>query len=449
MLRFRVVSFTGISRLNGEQRLDVQQFQTMFPGIGILDYVALWYIKASLFIQTTRVRVAYVSTNSITQGEQVGTLWNPLFSKLGIKITFAHRTFNWKNEAKGNAAVHVVIIGFAAYEIKPKFIFNYDQASGESFITEVKNISPYLVEGPDFGIENRSRPLCDVAPLRTGNKPIDGGHYIFTKDEMTEFIGREPESSSYFKPFIGSEEFINGNPRYILWLRDIGPSELKNLPLIKDRVEKVVKFRKASSSAPTIKLASSPLNFHTECYPSNSFLIIPQVSSERRNYIPIGFEQPGIVCSDKLRILVDANIYQFGILTSKMHMAWMRTITGRLKSDYQYSVLTVYNNFPWPMSPSSRQIEVIEKHAETVLTVRKKYKDSTLADLYDPILMPSDLLKAHQDLDKAVDLTYRTQPFTSEAKRMEFLFELYEKYTADLFTKEKIKKSKKEMIVDK
>lgn len=438
--------FVGSKWMNDEQRQDVQQFHTVLPGIGILDYVALWYIKASYFIQKTNVKVAFVSTNSITQGEQVGTLWNPLFNKLGIKIIFAHRTFNWKNEAKGNAAVHVIIIGFAAYDVKPKYIFNYDQASGESFITEVKNISPYLVEGPDFGIENRSRPICNVAPLRTGNKPIDGGHYIFSKGEMNEFIKKEPRSAQYFKSFIGAEEFINGKSRYILWLKDIEPSELRELPLIKERVEKVIKFRQSSSSIPTIKLASSPLNFHTECYPTNSFLIIPQVSSERRNYIPIGFEQPGIICSDKLRILVDANIYHFGILTSRMHMAWMRTITGRLKSDYQYSVLTVYNNFPWPLCPTLKQIEYIEKSAEMVLTIRSKYKNSTLSDLYDPILMPQDLVKAHNELDKAVDLAYRSQPFTSEAKRMEFLFELYEKYTADLFTKEKTKKPAKKAI---
>ncbi|SDM91076.1 Type II restriction/modification system, DNA methylase subunit YeeA [Daejeonella rubra] len=438
--------FVGSKWMNPDQREDVKQFQTELPGVGILDYVAFWYIKAAYYIQKSKVKVAFVSTNSITQGEQVGTLWNPLFNKLQIKIIFAHRTFNWKNEAKGNAAVHVVIIGFAAYDIKPKYIFDYDHVSGESFITEVKNISPYLVEGPDFGIENRSRPLCDVATLRTGNKPIDGGHYIFSKDEMNEFIAKEPKSANYFKPFIGSEEFINGNPRYILWLKELEPSTLRDLPLVKERIERVIKFRSASSSAPTQKLASSPLNFHTECYPTSDFLIIPQVSSERRNYIPIGFEHPGIICSDKLRILIDASFYHFGILTSKMHMAWMRTVTGRLKSDYQYSVLTVYNNYPWPLSPTLKQVETIEKAAKSIISIRSKFKNSSLADLYDPITMPSELLSAHNNLDKAVDMAYRSQPFTSEAKRMEFLFELYEKYTADLFTKEKTKKSVKKAI---
>jgi len=275
--------------------------------------------------------------------------------------------------------------------------------------------------------------LCDVPQLKTGNKPIDGGNYIFTESEMAEFIKKEPGSIDYFRKFIGSEEFINGNPRYILWIKDITPSDLNRLPLTKDRVEKVIRYRKESNSLPTQKLANTPTRFHTENYPTSNFLIIPEVSSERRNYIPIGFEKPGIVCSNKLRLLDNANLYHFGILVSKMHMNWMKTVTGRLKSDFQYSVSTVYNNFPWPENPSEKQKEAIETAAQKVLDVRAEFPGSSLADLYSPLTMPPELVKAHNELDKAVDMAYRPQAFANETKRIEYLFELYDKYTAGLF----------------
>ena len=434
--------FIGSKWMNKNQRDDIIQFEQDIPNNGILDYVASWYIKAAQLIQNTKIKVAFVSTNSITQGEQAGTLWNPLFNKYKIKIHFAHQTFDWKNEAKGNAAVHVVIIGFGTFDISHKYLFEYDNIGQEPFIREVKNISPYLLEGSDFAIVNRSLPICNVPKLKTGNKPIDGGNYIFSKEEMQEFIKKEPASKEYFKVYIGSEEFINGTPRFILWLKDIAPSKLTTLPLVKERIEKVKAFRESSSSLPTKKLASMPTRFHTENYPIQNFLIIPQVSSERRSYIPIGFESPGIICSDKLRILENATMFDFGVLVSKMHMSWMRTVTGRLKSDYQYSVLTVYNNYPWPENPTEKQIKAIETSGQKVLDTRTEFPNSSLADLYNPLTMPPALVKAHNELDKAVDLAYRPQPFTTEAKRVEFLFELYEKYTADLFTKEKPKKKK-------
>ena len=412
-------------------------------GHGNLDFVTGWYIKSAKYIQSTGIKVGFVSTNSISQGEQAGVLWNYLFQKFKIKIHFAHRTFEWSNEAKGKAAVHVVIIGFASFDVNEKFIFDYEDKKGVPQKRKVNNISPYLIEGPDFAIENRQIPLCSVPKLKTGNKPVDGGNYIFTKDEMEIFVRQEPLSKDYFKPFIGAEEFINNKLRYILWLRDISPTDLKKLPLIQERIKAVMDFRSSSLSSPTRKIANMPTKFHTENYPINTFLIIPQVSSERRKYIPIAFQSPGLVCSDKLRILDNATLYHFGVLVSIMHMTWMRVVTGRLKSDYQYSVLTVYNNFPWPESPTVNHKARVEEAAQAVLTVRTEFSDGSLADLYDPITMPPKLVKAHQELNKAVDLAYRPQPFLSEVKRMEFLFELYEKYTANLFTPSKLKKAKK------
>ncbi len=421
--------FIGAKWLSKEQRTDIAQVaDDNIKGIGILDYVAAWYILSAKFIGGTKIKVAFVSTNSITQGEQAGTLWNPLFKNYSIKIHFAHQTFNWKNEAKGNAAVHVVIIGFAAFDDFPKFLFSYESVKSEPQGREVKNISPYLIEGPDFAITNRSKPICNVSLLKTGNKPVDGGHYIFDENQKQEFLKLEPEASSYFKPFIGANEFINGNPRHILWLKDIAPSELKKLPLVLERIERVRKFRESSTSKPTQRIATTPTKFHTENYPLSNFLIIPQVSSERRIYIPIAFEEPGIVCSDKLRILNPATPFHFGVLVSIMHMAWMRVVTGRLKSDYQYSVLTVYNNYPWPKAPTAKQKAAVEAKAQAVLDARAQFPGSSLADLYDPLTMPPALVKAHNALDKAVDKCYRAKAFSSETERIEFLFELYGEY---------------------
>jgi len=421
--------FVGSKWMNEEQRTDMRSFGELIKSIGILDYVTAWYIKSALYIFGSKIKVGFVSTNSITQGEQAGTLWNALFEKFKIKIHFAHQTFNWSNEAKLNAAVHVVIIGFANFNIKNKVIFTYDSLKEEPLVMNVNNISPYLIEGLDFAIINRSKPLCNVTSLKTGNKPIDGGYFIFTEGEKNDFLKKEPLAKYFIKPFIGSSEFINGNPRFILWLRDIEPGVLKKMPLVLERVQKVKEFRESSTSKPTKKLALTPTRFHTENYPEENFLIIPQVSSERRKYIPIAFEKPGIVCSDKLRILNPSGLYEFGVLVSTMHMAWMRVVTGRLKSDYQYSILTVYNNYPWPKDPSEKNKKAVEQKAQKVLDVRAEFPDSSLADLYDPLSMPPKLVKAHRELDKAVDLCYRRQAFSNEAARIEYLFDLYNEYT--------------------
>jgi hypothetical protein len=428
--------FIGSKWMSQDQRDDFKQFTNVIDNFGILDYVSGWYIKSAMFIQNSNIKVAFVSTNSITQGEQAGTLWNALFANFKIKIHFAYRTFNWKNEAKNNAAVHVVIVGFGSFDVKTKTIYEFDKNTKTTLSYFVKNISPYLFEGNDFAVVNRSKPICNVPILKTGNKPIDGGNFIFNEDEYLTFIKNEPESKPFIKSFLGAEEFINGKKRFILWLKGIDPGILKRMPLVIERINRVKTFRESSSSLPTKKLALTPTLYHTECYPEKSFLIIPQVSSERRLYIPIGFLEPGVVCSDKLRILENATLFQFGILVSIMHMTWMKTVTGRLKSDFQYSVLTVYNNYPWPETPSEKQIKAIETAAQKVLDARAEFPTNSLADLYDPLTMPPALVKAHNELDKAVDLAYRPQAFTSEANRMVFLFELYEKYTADLFTKE-------------
>jgi len=435
--------FLGGKYQSQEQKNDLKLVFEGVKGAGVLDYVACWYVLAAQYVQDTSIRVAFVSTNSITQGEQVGILWGELFEQYHMKIHFAHRTFSWKNEAKGNAAVHVVIIGFAAFDTKQKVIFEYESIKGEPHVLKVKNISPYLFEGNSFAVVNRSRPLCDASQLKTGNKPIDDGNFIFTELEKDEFLKSEPLAVNYIKPFIGGYEFINGNPRYILWLRDIEPSVLKKMPMVMGIIQRVKVYRESSHSKPTQKLALTPTRFHTENYPDNDFLIIPEVSSERRAYIPIGFEKSGVVCSNKLRILNPATQFDFGVLVSTMHMSWMRVVTGRLKSDYQYSIGLVYNNYPWPKDSSDKNIKAVEAKAQHVLDVRAEFPESSLADLYDPLTMPPKLVKAHQALDKAVDLCYRPQAFANERVRIEYLFDLYQQYTAPLLPTDKKNKRKK------
>jgi len=422
--------FIGGKYQSKEQHADMAAVAGDIKGFGLLDYVTAWYFKAAEFIQDTDACVGFVSTNSITQGEQVGILWNALFAR-GVQIVFAYRTFAWQSEARGKAHVHVVIIGFSQNALGPKRI--YDEADGIISVTEVRNISPYLVEGSDAVILNRSIPFCRVPQIGIGNKPIDGGHYLFTPEEKAAFIAIEPESTPYFKRWFGSDEFINNIERWCLLLKDCPPEQLRKMPEVVKRVEAVRNLRLASISLPTQKLASTPTRFHVENFPAGNFLVIPEVSSQRRHYIPIGFmsAKDGLF-SNKVRIFPFATLYHFGILTSSMHMGWMRQVTGRLKSDYQYSVKLVYNNFPWPQDVSAKQSAAVEQAAQTVLDVRAGYTASTLADLYDPLTMPPDLVKAHADLDRAVDRCYRPSPFTNERQRVEFLFALYETLSVPL-----------------
>ncbi len=327
---------------------------------GQLDFVTGWYFKAADYMRGTQVVTAFVSTNSICQGEQAGTLWNPLFQKYGIKIHFAHRTFPWESEARGKAHVHVIIIGFAPFDVPRKTLTDYEDPERPASIHPT-NISPYLVEGSDRALTNRSKPLCDVPEICIGNKPIDGGHYLFTPEEKNEFLQLEPQAAPYFKRWFGSEEFINGIERWCLWLGDCPPDQLRKMPLAMERVEKVRQTRLASKSTPTNKLAATPTRFHVENMPEGSFLVIPEVSSERRNYIPIGFltSEDGL-CSNLVKMMPNASLFHFAILSSGMHMAWMRQVAGRLKSDYRYSSKLVYNNYPWPRGVTEAQRATVE-----------------------------------------------------------------------------------------
>ena len=429
--------FVGAKFMDTNQRQDIVVVFSGIKNYGLLDFVAAWYVKAAQYLENnSHIACAFVSTNSIVQGEQVGVLWGWLLSK-GFSINFAHRTFSWSNEAKGKAAVHCIIVGFSLKKDKNKRLFDYEDIRGEPHQVAAKNINPYLVDASNMVIDRRSNPLCDVPKMVSGNKPIDDGNYLFTPEEKKEFILREPLSKKYFKRWLGGKEFINGIERWYLWLGDCPPSEIRKMPKCLERINAVRKFRVSSKSKPTQHLAQFPTRFHTECIPDSSYLAMPQVSSERRRYIPIEFLSNEFLCGDKLRIIQTASLYVFGVMNSLMHMAWMRVTTGRLKSDYQYSALIVYNNFPWPKDPAKKQTSDIETKARAVLDARTQFPDSTLADLYDPLTMPSVLQKAHQSLDKVVDRAYRKTPFNNEAERVAFLFDLYQQYTTPLLLKKK------------
>jgi hypothetical protein len=433
--------FVGAKFMNDEQRKDVALVFGNMKNAGLLDYVAAWYVKAARFIKETKICCAFVSTNSITQGEQVGVLWNWMLVE-GMKIFFAHRTFQWNNEARGKAAVHCVIIGFAGFDILPKWLFEYEHIKGEPQKIKAQNINPYLVDAPDIVLTNRSIPICSMPEIGIGNKPIDDGNYLFTEEERKDFLEKEPQAAPYFRRWLGSDEFLNGYHRYCLWLGDCSPAELKKMPDAMKRIEAVKNFRLASKSAPTRKIADTPTRFHVENMPYDNYLIIPEVSSERRFFVPIGFENPKTLCSNLVKIVRNVKLFHFGILSSLMHNAWMRTVCGRLKSDYRYSAGIVYNNFPWPENPTEKQKQAIETAAQGVLDARAQFPESTLADLYDPLTMPPVLLKAHQHLDKTVDAAYGKTNFQTEAQRVAFLFELYQKYTS-LFAPDKPKRRTK------
>ncbi len=434
--------FVGSKFLSADQKADLQSVFTGIKNSGTLDYVTAWYVKAARFIQQTEIACAFVSTNSISQGEQPGILWAELF-RLGIKIHFAHRTFVWHNEASGMAAVHCVIIGFAAFNTLGKKIYDYTDVKGEPHAIDAKNINPYLVDAPDITLPSRQNPLCDVPGIGIGNQPIDNGQYLFTPEEMKEFISDEPESKKWFHRWIGSDEFLNGYNRYCLWLGDCQPDELQEMPFVLKRIEAVKSFRKASKRISTIKLANTPTRFQVENMPKSKYLAIPEVSSERRPFIPIGFEKPSTLASNLLKIMPNAKAFHFGILSSTMHMAWVRATCGRLESRYRYSKDIVYNNFPWPVKATDKQKAAIEEAAEGVLEARKQFPNSSLANLYDPITMPSALVKAHGALDKAVDAAYGKRSFTSEAERVAFLFEEYQKLAQPLMTDENKKRKPK------
>ena len=392
--------FVGARMMSAQQKEDLFFVTDNVKNNGNLDYVTGWYFVAAKYIQHTNIRCAFVSTNSISQGDQVAILWKPLVEQYGVHIDFAWRTFRWDSESMEKAAVHVVIVGFSVVLIsKEKIIF------AENRLNKVKNINGYLIEADNIFIESRTTPLCAVPEIGIGNKPIDGGNYLFTKEEMLDFIKQEPLSKQYFKRWYGAEEFINNKERYCLWLGDCSPAELRKMPKCMERVENVRNLRLASKSAGTRKLADKPTRFHVENMPVKDYLLIPRVSSERRKYIPIGLVDKNTLSSDAVHIIPNATLYHFGVLTSNVHMAWMRAVAGRLKSDYRYSKDIVYNNFPW-CSPTDKQKAKIEQTAQGILDARAKYPDSSLADLYDELTMPADLRKAHQANDRAVMEAY-------------------------------------------
>jgi len=396
--------FVGYSNQSAEQKANmlavyVDEKGKPFKTAGKIDYVAAWYYKAAQFIKDTRIRAAFVSTNSITQGEQVAFVWKPLIDMFSIHIDFAHRTFKWSSEATEKAAVHCIIVGFGALSKTEKALY-----SGERKRI-VKNINPYLVDALDVFVESRKKPICDVPEMITGNRPADGGHLIIEDADLANFIKTDPLSEKYIRRFMGSAEFINNKKRWCLWLVGISPSELRKMPEVMKRVAACKADRENAPDAGRRKLAATPALFRETNNPDTDYIVVPRVSSERRRYIPMGFMPASIIVNDSVQIIPNATIYHFAILTSNVHMAWTRAVCGRLKSDYRYSKDIVYNNFPWPNTTNEQKAD-IEKLAQTVLDARAKFPDSSLADLYDPLTMPPVLLNAHRELDRAVMKLY-------------------------------------------
>ena len=417
--------FVGARWMNKEQKQDVVDiFGAKWNGVGDLDYVCCWYKKAAdLMNINPQIRAAFVSTNSITQGGAVANLWKPLYELYNINFNFAYRTFRWDSEADIKAHVHCVIIGFSTTETNSKRIYISELQS-----IQATNINGYLMDAPDVWIESRKNPICNVPEIGMGNQPIDGGFYLFTEHEKDEFIAQEPKSAPYFRRWYGSEEFINNKKRFCLWLGDCSPAELRAMPKCYERVLKVREYRLQSPRSSTIKLADKPTHFQTENMPKGHYIVIPEVSSERRRFIPIGYMDDSVLCSNKLRLMPNVSLYHFGILTSNVHMAWMRVVCGRLKSDYSYSINIVYNNFPWP-TPTDEQRTRIETTAQAILNARAKYPDSSLADLYDEVAMPPELRRAHQDNDRAVMAAYGFSTKMSESKCVAELFKMYQQLT--------------------
>ena len=416
--------FVGARLMSENQKQDVIDiFGANWKNVGNMDYVCCWYKKAAeLMKNAPHARAALVSTNSICQGEQVANLWQKLFDD-GIRINFAYRTFRWDSEASLKAHVHCIIVGFSYQQVKHCFIYDSDKK------IESANINAYLIDGPNTFIESRQMPLCDVPDIGIGNKPIDGGYYLFNEEEKNEFINKEPASSKYFRPFLGATEFLHQKPRYCLWLGKCSPAELHNMPLCLERIAAVREYRRSSTSEGTRKLADRPTRFHVENMPNSTYILVPRHSSENRRYIPMGFLTPDILTSDAVQIIPEATLYHFGVLGSNVHMAWMRAVCGRIKSDYRYSKDVVYNNFPWP-NPTDEQRTKIEQTAQAILDARALYPDSSLADLYDELTMPVELRKAHQDNDRAVMQAYGFPIKTmTESQCVAELFKLYQELT--------------------
>jgi len=429
--------FVGKKARNAGQQADMALVFRGEKGTGVLDYVTCWYVKAGEYIIGRHTPCAFVSTNSITQGEQPGVLWPILWRKFQFKIHFAHRTFAWESEARGAAHVHVVIIGFSNYDVPRKLIFDYEKKKkqgDEPFRIEVSNINPYLVEGRDLALLNRTHPIAAVPPMNFGNMPNENGRLILDSDEKRQLLKAAPNAAQFIRPLISAKEYFHGVQRWCIWLKDVAPGAYRGIPEIMDRVAAVKEYRRKSDRAATKRLSSLPYLFGEIRQPQSRYVLLPRHSSERRTYIPFTYFQPRYIAHDSCLTLPNATLYHFGVLTSAMHIAWVCQVCGRLESRYRYSAKLVYNNFPWPPNATKAQRRKVEECAQKALKARQKYLDgiSTLADLYDPLTMPDDLLKAHQALDQAVDRCYRRERFHSERERVEFLFKLYEELTSPL-----------------
>lgn len=427
--------FLGYSLQSKEQKeqlksIYVDENNKPYKTSGKNDFVSAWYFKASQYIINTNIRVAFVSTNSITQGEQVSSVWKPLFERFQIQIDFAYQTFKWDSEASEKAAVHCVIIGFSQVGSSEKKLFGSNNS-----VEKVSNINFYLKEGKPVFLENRTKPISDVIEMTTGNRPADGGHLIIEADEYEKFINHEPKARQYIKCLTGAAEFINNKNRYCLWLVGVSPATLRTMPLVMERIEACRQSR-LSGAADRQKLADTPMLFREQKNPE-TYIIIPSTSSENRRYIPIGFLDSNTIPTNSVSIIENASIYDFGILTSNVHMAWMRTVAGRLEMRYRYSAKIVYNNFPWP-NPTSEQKEKIKETAQAILDARSLYPDSSLADLYDELTMPVELRRAHQENDKAVMKAYGftkkvngNTTWLTESETVAKLFDMYREMTKD------------------
>jgi hypothetical protein len=443
--------FVGAKMQSEAQRKQVHAIANLGKKKGTLDFVCCWFLKAGAYVQQSKASVGFVSTNSITQGEQVAELWPLLFDRYHLEIAFAHRTFAWGSEARGKANVHVVIIGLTRAEAQSadKRLFDYEDIKKDPTEAKVKMISPYLFDASEMPnskvvVREIKSPMCAVPRLKTGTQPLENDHLTFDDLQKADFVKVEPNAAELFRPFPGAEEFINGKIRWILHTQDLKPNELRKLPRVIERLELVQQFRAKSNRVTTKRLASSPSSYGVTTLPKSNFLVIPQTSSETRDYVPIAWLSPPTIPSEKLRLLIDAQAWQFSVLVSRAHMSWMRAITGRMKSDYMYSVGVVYNPFPWPDLDEAKKAK-LNKLGQAILDARLKHPQSTLADLYDPLAMPADLRKAHEANDKAVDQLYRKEAFASDRARVEFLLARYEQITAPALAlaAQKPKKTKK------
>ena len=430
--------FVGAKMQSEDQRAQVRRIAQLGGSGGTLDYVTAWFLKAAAYVQQGGAHIGFVATNSITQGEQVAQLWPLLFRRFGMEIAFAHRTFAWGSDARGKAHVHVVIIGLTRrdQEVVTKRLFSYDDIDGDPVESQHKALSAYLFDASQLAdrhlvVEEVSQPLCVAPKLISGTQPIDDGHYIFNGAERRDFLQSEPKAALFLRPYVGSEEYINGGERWILCLMDASPQQLRAMPLVIERMRKVKDFRSKSKRKSTLSIANFPARFNVGVIPDRGFLCIPKVSSERREYVPIGWLEPPTVPSDLVFVLRGADLWHFGILTSRMHMAWLRYIGGRLKSDYRYSIGIAYNPFPWPVATDA-QCAKVRGLAQAVLDVRAKFPNATLADLYDADTMKPELRKAHHALDTAVERLYRSTPFQGDRDRVEHLFAQYEKLVGPL-----------------